>query len=118
MYGLPDDFDPATFVGCELETVTFASNAIHLALGVNHSVTATDYVRYRLGPGADLREDVLPVTDSSLPALIERSVERAEVRRPGALVLYFEGGGMILVEDADPHYESYSLKTPAGEIFV
>ncbi|NMM17073.1 MAG: hypothetical protein HHJ14_08010 [Cellulomonas sp.] len=118
MYGLPEDFDPATFVGCEFETVTFASNAIHLTLGAEHSVTVTHHVRYRLEPGADLRDDVLPITGSSLPALIGRSVERAEVRRPGDLVLHFEGGGMLLVEDDDAHYESYSVRTPAGEIFV
>ena len=118
VYGLPEDFDPATFVGCEFETLTFASNAIFLVFGEEHSVTVAHHVRYRLAHGAELRDDVLPVTDSGLPALLGRSVERAEVRRPGDLLLHFEGGGMLLVEDHDEHYESYSVKTPTGEIFV
>ena len=91
---------------------------MHLALGADHSVAITHHVCYRLGLGTDLRDDVLPVRSSSLPALIGRSVERAEVRRLGDLVLHFEGGGMLLIEDDDAHYESYTVKTPAGEIFV
>lgn len=118
MYGLPEDFDASTFVGCELETVTFASNTIHLVFGADHSVTITDHLRYRVEKGGDLRDDVLPVAESGLPALLGRSVERAEVRRPGDLLLHFKGGAMLSIEDHDEHYESYSLKTPTGEIFV
>jgi hypothetical protein len=118
MYGLPDDFDPSAFVGCEFETLTFASNAILLAFGEDISVTIVHHLRYRLERETDIREDVLPVTESGLPALIGQSVERAEVRRPGDLLLHFYGGGLLLVQDHDEHYESYSVRTPAGEVFV
>lgn len=118
MYGLPTGFDSEVFLDCVLESVTFASNAIHLDFGVDHSITALKHLRYRVGPSADLRDDVLPVADSSLPSFVGRTVERTEVRLPGDLTLYFDGGGMLSVEDDSAHYESYSLKTPAGEVFV
>jgi len=118
MYGLPEDFDSGTFVGFELETLTFSSNTIHLAFAGQHSITVLGHLRYQLEPGADFRDDILPVTASGLPALLGRSVERAEVRRPGDLLLHFEGGGTLVVQDDDEHYESYSVETPTGEIFV
>lgn len=118
MYGLPAGFDSAVFIDCLLESVTFASNAIHLDFGADCSITALRHLRYRVGPSTDLRDDVLPVADSSLSALVGRTVERTEVRLPGDLTLYFEGGGMLSVDDDSAHYESYSLRTPAGEVFV
>lgn len=118
VYGLPEDFDASTFVGLELEAVTFTSNTIHIAFGGQHSVTTTGNLRYRLDRTADLRNDVLPAMESCLPALLGRSVVRVEVRRPGDLLLHLEGGGMLVVEDHDEHYESYTVKTPAGELFV
>ncbi len=118
MHGLPEDFDAGTFVGLELESVMFSPNTIHLAFAGHHSITVLGRLRYQLERVAHLRDDILPVADSGLPALLGRSVERAEVRRPGDLLLHFEGGGMLVVQDDDEHYESYSVKTPTGETFV
>jgi hypothetical protein len=118
MRGLPEAFDAETFVGCELELVIFASNVIFLKLGEENSVTVLDRVRYRTSSGGGFRDDVIPVADSSLPALIGRVIERAEVRLSGNLVLHFAGGGMISIDDRDEHYESYALSTPEGETFV
>ena len=118
MHGLPEDFDPSTFVGCEFETVTFASNAISLVFGVEHWVTVGYQVRYRVENAEAFREDVLPVAESGLPALLGRTVERAEVFRPGHLLFHFAGGGMLSIAEDDEPYESYTVKTPAGEIHV
>lgn len=118
MYGLPAGFHSDVFMHRVLESVSFASNAIHLGFGADHAVTVLKHMRYRVGPEDDFRDDVLPVVDSSLPALVGRSVERTEVRLPGDLILYLESGAMVVLEDDSMHYESYSLNTPDGEIFV
>jgi hypothetical protein len=118
MHGLPVSFDAGTFVGCELELVTFASNAIFMKLGDEHSVTILDQVRYRISAGADLRNDVVPVVESGLPALLGRVIERAEMRPPGNIVFHFAGGGTVSIDDHDEHYESYTLTTPRGETVV
>lgn len=118
MHGIPKEFDATIFVNRELESITFASNAIHLDLGAGHAITAQKHLRYRVHVGSDLRDDVLPVGASSLVALVGRRVERTEVRMPGDLILHFEDGGVIWFEDDSVHYESYSILTPHGEVFV
>lgn len=106
------------FTGRVLESVTFASNAIHLDFGSDCSITALNHLRYRVSLGAHNHDDVVPVTSSKLPSLVGLEVERTEVRLPGELALFFVGGGMLTVEDDSAHYESYSVRTVAGEVFV
>lgn len=118
MYGLPDNFDSTTFVGCEFELLTFASNAILLVFAGGQSLSISRQLSYQVDKAADMRTDVLPVTESGLPALLGQSVERVEVQAPGDLLLYFESGAFLLIEDSDQHYESYAIRTPSGEIFV
>lgn len=118
MYGLPANFDSAVFVDRILESVTFATNAIHLDFGDHTSVTALSHLTYSVGQDLDLCRDVVPVMDSSLMTLVGQRVVGAEVRLPGDLILRFDGGGMLTAEDDSAHYESYSLSTPTGEVFV
>jgi hypothetical protein len=118
VYGLPKDFDASFFVGGVLETVTFAINAIHLTFDTGTAVTVQKHVRYRVSSNEPLRDDVLPTLESGLMALVGRRVESTALRLPGDLILEFERGGTLLVEDDSEGYESYSMNTPDGEIFV
>jgi hypothetical protein len=118
MHGLPQGFDASRFDGRCLEAVSFAVNLIHFDFGPGHFITVIKHVRYQLDHGEDLREDVVPARCSELPSLVGRVVLRAEVRRPGDLVLHFEDGGQLIVEDDSEHFESYSLGTSDGEVFV
>jgi hypothetical protein len=118
VYGLPKDFDASFFVGGVLETVTFAINAIQLTFDTGTAVTVQKHVRYRLSANEPLRDDVLPTSNSGLMALVGRRIESTALRLPGDLILEFERGGTLLVEDDSEGYESYSINTPDGEVFV
>jgi hypothetical protein len=118
MHGLPKDFDASVFVGATIETVTFTVNTIHLAFDTALAITAQRHLRYRISSAASLEDDEVPVTNSGLMAMVGRVVESAEIRGPGDLILGLEGGSLILVEDDSQHYESYTLTTPEGEVFV
>jgi len=118
VHGLPKDFDASVFVGGSLETVTFAANAIHLAFDNGNSVTAQMHLRYRGSSEAAYRDDVLPVSSSSLMSLVGQRVVTATTHSRGDLTLEFDAGGTLQVQDDSEHYESYTLKTPDGEIFV
>lgn len=118
MHGLPSDFDPVIFVGRQLESVTFAVNAIRLAFDGDMAITALSEVRYRTTSKADVRIDVTPVADSGLMALLGSHVVDAETRPPGDLTLLLEAGGSVMVFDDSKEFECYSVTTPEGEIFV
>jgi hypothetical protein len=118
VHGLPKDFDASVLVGGTLETVTFASNAIHLAFDNGNSVTAQMHLRYRGSPESTYRDDVLPVSDSSLMSLVGQRVVTATAHSRGDLTLELDAGGTLQVQDDSEHYESYTIKTPDREIFV
>lgn len=118
MYGLTARFDASMFVGLRIESVTFAENAIHVSLGKGFAITSTTWIRYRANASGEPHRDELPVSESSLPALIGVSVSGGERTAHGGLVLSLESGGEIAVDDDSDRYECFSITTPDGEIFV
>lgn len=118
MHGLPEGFEGDSFVGRELEVITFGVNVIHLAFGPEHSVTVENWVRYQTEPGGEIQVDSLPPSQSNLPILLGRMVERVDVLPPGGLEVHFHGGASLFVDDDSKQYESYTVKTPTGEFFV
>ena len=119
MHGLPVGFDPKVFVGREIDSVTFVENAIHISLGADAGITAQCSVGYQLGNGEQMQVDVVPPTaPSRLMGLVGRRVASASASSAGELVLSLTPEGLLRVADESDAYESYTLLTPSGEIYV
>lgn len=118
MHGLPATFDATVFVGSTLDSVTFAVNVIHLAFDSGLSISVNARVCYRAEVAQVTLVDELPVRESRLMLLIGKAVSGAACDTNGFLTLELEDGGLIQVTDELSNFESYSITTPDGEIFV
>jgi hypothetical protein len=118
MYGLTVAFNAAMFIGLEIESITYAENAIHLALSDGFAITSKTGIRYRGTGLGEPREDRLPVAESSLMGTVGAGVAAAARTASGGLVLTLRSGAFIEIEDDSDQYESYSITTPDGEIFI
>jgi len=118
MYGLPQDFDTSVFVGKSLQLVSFTANTIHLAFDDEVSITVESSFAHDLGQTGPPTVETVPVRESRLMQLVERTVVRAEARDRGTLVLYFDNGQTFFCFDDLPQYESYSITLGDRQIIV
>jgi hypothetical protein len=99
MYGLTVAFDAAMFIGLEIESITYAKNAIHLSLTDGFAITSMTGIRYRGTELGEPREDRLPVSESSLMGMVGTAVAEAVRAASGGLVLTLRSGAIIEFED-------------------
>jgi hypothetical protein len=118
MYGLTVAFDAAMFLGLEVESITYGENAIHVSLDRGFAVTSMTSIRYRYSGLDDIREDRLPVSESGLMRIVGTAVTGAVRTASGGLALTFVNGAVVEFEDDSDQYESFSITTPDGEIFI
>jgi hypothetical protein len=118
MYGPTVTFDAAMFIGLEIDSITYAENAMHLSLSNGFAITSMTGIRYRGTELGKPREDRLPVSESSLMGSVGTAVAAAARTASGGLVLTLRNGAVIEFEDDSDQYESYSITTPDGEIFI
>lgn len=118
MYGLPDDFDPQTFEGRRFSSVTFAENLISLAFDEAVIVTVLGSVMYRSSPDADDHIDTPPVSHTSLPSLVGRTVAVCKVESPQQFILDLGGGAALTFRDDSQSFESLIIRIGDQEIIV
>jgi hypothetical protein len=58
------------------------------------------------------------VRESSLTRILWSQVVGAVRTASGGLALTFNGGAVVEIEDDSIQYESYSIRTPDGEIYI
>jgi hypothetical protein len=121
MYGLPDDFDPALFLGRTLERLEFTTNTIIFRFDYDTTIVIEGEVQHE---GVDEHEDpwvqstTLPVSESRLTRLLGTTIVAGSVEGAGNLVLQFSNRHTLrCVEDSD-QYESYQLRIGTTEIIV
>ena len=118
MYGLPKDFDTSIFLGKTIQAISFSANTIDFMFDDALSITATGSFSHHI-PGQNSDEvESIPVKNSKLMQLTEKSVVSAKVEGRGNLVLQFNDGQILRCIDDTPRYESYSITYHSKETFV
>jgi len=118
VYGLPADFEPALFLGRELEQVSFTANTVHLIFEGDASITILGTFEVRLVQGAASVRQTPPLEQSNLMGLVGRRVVSAHRAGAGTIALAFEEGGALLCLDESTQYESYTIRIGGREIVV
>lgn len=116
MYSLPKDFDPALFVGRELQRICFPPYGWELQF--EDSICIKVFGPLSLGAESLREEGSSPSTLSRLTALPGRRVVVADTEGRGTLVLTFDDGQTLrVIEDGDA-YECYHLHLGERAIIV
>lgn len=119
MYGLPEDFDGAFFVGCTLELVCFSENQVSLRFDGDLSVTIESSFSYQKEPSESSGQVVkVPTSESDLMQLIGHSVAEVSASRDGTLILTFTNRHVFRCFDDSSQFESYHIKRGTIEIHV
>jgi hypothetical protein len=110
MHGLPMFFRPSVFEGLRVDGVGFFEFVINVWF--DDDVTILIMGKFLHGvPGEESapQNEQPPVRTSRLMRIAGRTVARAEVVRPGTLILRFDDGQSLTLFDDDPYSESYNL---------
>lgn len=120
MYPLPDDFDPAVFVGLTLSRVAFTSNTIEFAFDRDTLIRALGEVRHdgREGQATWYDGATLPIRTSRLMQLLDATVDEAGIEPRATLVLRFENQHVLRVVEDTTAYECYHLHIGDRQIIV
>ena len=119
MYGLPEDFDGAFFVGRTLELVCFSENQVSLHFGGDISITIESSFSHQKDSSESSGQVVnVPASESDLMQLLDQSVTEVSASRDGTLVLTFTNGHVFKCFDDSHQFESYHIKRGAIEIHV
>jgi hypothetical protein len=108
MYGLPEDFSCAFFVGRTLEMLCFNANQIYLHFGKQTSVCVEG--TYSIAPsGSDPKVFEVPDVNTDLFKLIERAATSASGVPDGTLTLAFDNDLVFRCYDSKDNYECYKI---------
>lgn len=118
MYGLTTRIDLSMFTGREVEQISFSANTINIHLVGDIGITSETEVQYSIGEGAIPRVDGFPVRESGLMSFVGETIARAARTESGGLRLDFRGGGALWIEDDSTMFESFSIDTPDGHIYI
>lgn len=118
MYGLPPDFDPAIFIGRELQQVSFTVNTVRLAFDDDIAITLDSAFIFQIDSAAAAVEQAPPVQASNLMALVGRQVCSARSVSARNLLLEFAAGGTLTCIDDSKEYESFHIWIRGKEIVV
>ncbi|UCV04948.1 hypothetical protein [Dechloromonas denitrificans] len=126
MYDLPENFDPAIFVGGHLEKISFGVGTIHLDFELNTNLTpgkskpasivALSYVKLQL-QGCEEKIAVGAYADiGKLGLLLNESVTSASLVGRRTVRLYFGEDRIIELEEDGIEFESYHLYVPGYDL--
>ncbi|MCY7300843.1 MAG: DUF6188 family protein [Ilumatobacteraceae bacterium] len=115
MKKLTEGFDPACFVGRELETVLYASNLATLQFGDEVLITLLAEVALTSRTEGARCQDAPPWSSTRLPTLIGRLVESASADPSGRLILQFDGGSTLEFVPDESGYESFVVSVNGEE---
>lgn len=119
MYGLPEDFDASIFVERTLEQICFNENQIALHFGLDLSLVI-ECAFIHEDPAQQPSNQVVdvPAASSNLMSLLGVRVTLAWGDKDGTLLVRFENGQSLKIEDNSPVYESYRIQQGDREIIV
>lgn len=119
MYGLPVNFDGSFLVGHTLEMICFNWNQIYLHFDNQLTIKIEGEFSYgpRLGDELDVKPVRMPITESKLMHLLERSISQATGNENGTLTIIFDNGHTLRCFES-PGYESYEIKRGADRLIV
>lgn len=118
MWGLPDKFDYTPFVGRELESVSFAVNAVHFSFGSGCSVTTDVSYSYQFGGDVVVTLERVPPARSRVMQLAGRTIVGVNQEGKGTLVLLLNDGARLVFHEEQLPYESYRFVCGGKEVFV
>lgn len=112
MHGLPEDIDLDFLVGCAVVEVrgTEFQTVLILEGGGEVSIESDTIV-----DGAQTRLAELP---AQLRPFVGSRINQVERRGRGDLLLVFDRGRSVLLQDANENYESYTITSPGVTIVV
>lgn len=112
MYGIPEDFDPAIFVGAMVERVCFGPYIVHVDFGVEEGLRLSIEGTFEHSGTADggWQDAGQPPIDSSrLVRLAGQTVKTAVVKDAQTLALSFDDDQALHVYDSSRQYESFQI---------
>lgn len=123
MYEIPDDFDPNTFVGCELELVSFSVNTVYLSFdrtgGLSITIEGETSHEYVDDHGVLLvRPETVPAAETRLVQLLGKTVVAATVESHVDLRLQFDDHQVLRCLGASKQYEMYHIAAGQRQIVV
>jgi hypothetical protein len=120
VYGIPENFDTAVFVGATLERVCFGPYLVQLEFGSDQPLHVSIESAYvHTGPDQeDWRDEVrLPLNSSRLMQLTNHTVVKAARLDRERLELVFDHGHSLMLIDDTEHYESFQIEA-RGKLWV
>jgi hypothetical protein len=118
MLGFPPDFDYTVFQHLEFLSLTYASNMIDLNFGNQITISVFGSISFSMDGDDDVVTESLPLSQSRLMHLLDRIVERAELKTQRELTIHFTTGESIQLIDDSDSYESFILRVGSNEIVV
>jgi hypothetical protein len=118
VHGIPDEFDPAIFVGATLATVTFGPRQVQLNFdhldeegrAIRSIPVSVEGAYEHRGPGGGwLDAGSVPHPQSRLVQLTNHTVVSAVVESRERLRLAFDHDQTLTLIDTGPEYESFNI---------
>ncbi|MEZ0226038.1 MAG: DUF6188 family protein [Alphaproteobacteria bacterium] len=116
MYGLPKDFDEGFLINRTLELICFSMNQIFFHFDSHVSISVENSFSYQKGPTDVEAKTKVPVVNSNLMELLQRTVVEARGDAEGTLTLVFDDKRVLKFFD-QPGYEAYSIEG-AGKLII
>lgn len=117
MYGLPEDFDPSTFMGAEVSAVCISTNTVQIHFDLDRLITLQGSFAHSVD-SSHLNDLVVPEGSTTLARLPGRVVVSASAQSGRDLRLDFDDGQVVVCVDDSTMYESYSINLGGREIIV
>ena len=128
MYDLPDDFNPAVFVGGHHEMISFGVGTIHLEFelnpnptpgnGIHASIVSQGHITLYLPEGKSHVEVGAYASISKLGVLLNESVTKASVTGRQSIRIEFGNDVAVELDDDGDGFESYAIYLPGVMINV
>jgi len=117
MYKWPKELQPSEFRGLAVEAITFTINTITMIFGDDYFLTVES--RLQLKTIDRVEEIPIPASNTSLVALLGKSVQESDLDADGAsLLLSFGDGYQLRLEGGDKEYECFHINAKGKEFTV
>jgi hypothetical protein len=113
VHGLPEDFDPAIFVGATVVQVSFSANTVHPTFEAAEDLGLTIEGAYEHSgsePSEWRDQERVPPGHSRLMRLAEKRVEHAAAESTRRLLLAFDDGQQLRLLDDLPQSEAFHIQ--------
>ena len=119
MHGLPPGFDGAFLRGLVLQLLSFTQHILFLDFGEGVSITVEGAFSHKVSGSEDETPvQVLPVLESRLMRLLQRSVIDVHHDKDSTLTLVFQGGDVFKCYDSTETRVAYRIHHNGGDIVV